>query len=209
MEQETDRVRRLYNDIAARYDAIIGFSEKLLFGDGRTWVCSQAHGDVLEIAIGTGRNLPLYPPGVRLTGIDISPGMLDVARVRTVELGRAVDLRVGDAQTLPFPDQTFDTVVCTLALCTIPDDRRAMSEAHRVLRPGGLLLLLEHVRSPVRWVRLGERVLNPLLVRWQGDHLLRDPEDYLEGEGFAIEHRERSKLGIIERLAAHKLDSAA
>lgn len=208
MEHETDRVRRLYDDIAARYDAIIGFSEKLLFGDGRTWVCSQAHGDVLEIAICTGRNLPLYPPEVRLTGIDISAAMLEVARVRAVELGRAVDLRVGDAQTLPFPDQTFDTVVCTLALCTIPDDRRAMSDAHRVLRPGGLLLLLEHVRSPVRWVRLGERVLDPLLVRWQGDHLLRDPEDYLEAEGFAIEHLQRSKLGIVERIAAQKLDSA-
>lgn len=208
MEQETDRIRRLYDGLADRYDGIMELAEKLLLGNGRAWVCSRARGDVLEIAIGTGRNVPLYPHDVSLTGIDVSPGMLEVARARVVELGRAVDLRVGDAQALPFPDQTFDTVVCTLALCTIPDDRRAMSEAHRVLRPGGVLLLLEHVRSPVMWVQLGERLLDPLLVRWQGDHLLRDPADYLEGEGFAIEHLERSKLGIVERVAARKLDSA-
>jgi ubiquinone/menaquinone biosynthesis C-methylase UbiE len=99
-------------------------------------VTVQAKGEVLEIGVGTGRNPAHYPPGVRLTGIDLSDPMLGAARPRADQLGRQADLRTGDAQALEFGDETFDTVVFTLALCSIPDDRAAISEAHRVLRPG-------------------------------------------------------------------------
>jgi ubiquinone/menaquinone biosynthesis C-methylase UbiE len=95
-------------------------------------------------------------------------------------------------------------VVCTLALCTIPDERRALVEAYRVLRPGGQLLLLEHVRSPVAPVRWVERLLDPLMVRLAGDHLLRDPLDHIEAVGFSIERCDHSKWGIIEEVVAHK-----
>ena len=124
------------------------FFERLLFAGGREWVCSQASGEVLEIAVGTGRNLPHYPEDVRVTGIEFSPAMLAIARARARELRRDADLRAGDARALDFPDERFDTVVCTLSLCTIVDDRAAVAEARRVLRPGGRFLLLEHVRSP-------------------------------------------------------------
>src|SRR5919198_1284887 len=77
--------------------------ERLLFGGGREWVCAQAAGEVLEIAVGTGRNLPYYRGSVRLTGIELSPAMLEIARERARELGRDADLRVGDAQALDFP----------------------------------------------------------------------------------------------------------
>src|SRR6266567_2841371 len=140
--RETARVRGLMDKLAPGYDRQMRFWEKLLFGGGREWVCSRARGDVLEIAIGTGRNLPYYAPDVRLTGVEFSPKMLAVAAARSRELGREVDLRLGDAQALEFPDESFDTVVFTLALCSIPDDRRAVGEAARVLRPGGTLVLL-------------------------------------------------------------------
>jgi ubiquinone/menaquinone biosynthesis C-methylase UbiE len=204
MVSETERVRRIYDKVADRYDGTIRLSEKLFMGDGRRWVCSQARGNVLEIAVGTGRNLPLYPQEVRLTGVDLSPAMLAVARQRAHRLGRAVDLRVGDAQALDFLDASFDTVVCTLPLCTIPDDRRAVAEAVRVLRPGGRLLLLEHVRSSIAVVRAVQRLLEPALVRLQADHLLRDPLDYLTSEELEIERLERSRWGIVERLLARK-----
>jgi glyoxylase-like metal-dependent hydrolase (beta-lactamase superfamily II) len=132
------------------------------------------------------------------------PRALEIARKRARELGRKIDLRVGDAQALDFPDASFDTVICTLALCTIPDDRAAVSEAKRVLRPGGRFLLLEHVRSPVPSVRLGQRLLEPLMLRFEGDHLLREPLEHLRAEEFAIERLLRSKLGIVERIAARK-----
>jgi ubiquinone/menaquinone biosynthesis C-methylase UbiE len=95
-------------------------------------------------------------------------------------------------------------VVCTLGLCTIPDPRRAVAEARRVLRPGGRMLLVEHVRSPIRPVRLIERLLDPLSVRFAADHLTREPLEYLHAEGFEIERVERSKWGIVERVSARK-----
>src|SRR5207248_2002019 len=160
--------------------------ERFLFGDGRKWVCSQAQGDVLEIAVGTGRNLRHYPDEVGLTGIELSPAMLAIARDQAAALGRDADLRVGDAQALEFDDERFDTVTCTLSLCTIPDDSAAVREMWRVLRPGGRLLLLEHVRSPIRRVRAGQRLLEPLFLRFEHDHLTREPLEHVEATGFVV-----------------------
>jgi ubiquinone/menaquinone biosynthesis C-methylase UbiE len=95
-------------------------------------------------------------------------------------------------------------VTCTLGFCTIPDLRAAAQEAFRILRPGGQLLLLEHVRSPVPIVRAGQRLLDPLAVRFEADHLLREPQDYLPSVGFVIDEVLRSKWGIVERLRALK-----
>lgn len=203
---ETQRVRAIYERTASTYDRAIGLVERLLLAGGRQRLCGEATGDVLEIAVGTGRNIPYYSTDIRLTGIDISPAMLAFARERAAMLGRTVDLQIADAQALPFPDDAFDTVVSTLTLCTIPDERRAIIEAQRVLRPGGHLLLLEHVRSPILPVRLGQQLIEPLSIRLQADHLLREPHDAVATAGLVIDRCERSKWGIIERLTAHKQD---
>jgi ubiquinone/menaquinone biosynthesis C-methylase UbiE len=155
-----------------------------MIGDGRAWVCSRARGLTLEVAIGTGRNLSLYGPEVELTGVDLSPGMLEVARRRAAELGRAVELREGEAERLPFPDEAFDTVVCTLAVCAVADRGAVLAEMYRVLRPGGALLLLDHAQW--RWL-------------WSPR-----PADLAVHVGFVREERERTRLGMIERLAARK-----
>jgi len=168
--EETERVRRVYEREASNYDRNVKLPERLLFAGGREWVCARAEGEVLEIAVGTGLNLPHYPDGVRLTGIEFVPAMLDIARRRAVELGRPVELGLGDAQALEFEDATFDTVVCTLSLCTIPNDRAAVAEVRRVLRPGGRFVLLEHVRSPVRAVRGVQRLLASAFVRFRAGH---------------------------------------
>jgi ubiquinone/menaquinone biosynthesis C-methylase UbiE len=201
---ETERVRRIQDKEAPRYDRQMGFFDRFLFAGGREWACSRVNGQVLELAIGTGRNLPYYAADVRLTGIELSPQMLEIARTRAVELGRDVDLRLGDAQALEFEDHRFDTVIVTFGLCTIPDDHEAAAEAHRVLRPGGRLVVLEHVRSPAFAVRAAQRVLDPLSVRFSADHLIRDPLDYLGDVGFEIESVERLKWGIVERIVARK-----
>mgnify|MGYP001334079354 CR=1 FL=1 len=200
----TDAVRDHYDKTAASYNRQISFFERVLFAGGREWVCSQAEGDVLEIAAGTGRNLRHYPPDVRLITIELSPEMVEIARREAATRGRDADLRVGDAQALEFPDNSFDTVVCTLGLCTIPDDRAAVGEVKRVLRPGGRFVLLEHVRSPGVAVRWGQRLLEPLMLRFEHDHLMREPLDHLKAEGFEIKRIERSKRGIVERVTAHK-----
>jgi ubiquinone/menaquinone biosynthesis C-methylase UbiE len=201
---ETERVRQIQDRDAARYDRQIAFWERKLFGDGRRWAAEQARGEVLEIAIGTARNLPFYPAGIALTGVELSGEMLAIARRRAEALGRRADLRLGDVQALDLPDERFDTVVCTLALCTIPDPRRAVAEVRRVLRPGGRFVLLEHVRSPTRAVRAVQRLLEPLSLRLVADHLTREPLEYLHAEGFEIEQLERSKRGLVERVLARK-----
>jgi ubiquinone/menaquinone biosynthesis C-methylase UbiE len=201
---ETERVRAIQDKQAGGYDRQMGFFDRVLFAGGREWACSHAEGDVLEIAIGTGRNLPHYPAGVKLTAIEFSPEMLAIARRRAQHLGAPVDLGLGDAQALEFDDGRFDTVLITFALCTIPDDREAAREALRVLRAGGRLVLLEHVRSPVLPVRAIQRLLDPLSVRFEADHLVREPLDYLADVGFEVESVDRSRLGIVERVLARK-----
>ncbi len=204
MQEETARVRRVHDKHAGGYDRQISLFERILFAGGRAWVCSQARGKVLELACGTARNLPFYPQEVEVTGIELSPEMLALAQERARQLGHPADLRLGDAQELSFEDESFDTVTCTLGFCTIPDTNRAAAEALRVLRPGGRLLMLEHVRSDRRAVRAGQRLLEPLSLRFEADHLLRQPLDYLPEAGFEIDEVIRSKLGIVERLRAHK-----
>jgi ubiquinone/menaquinone biosynthesis C-methylase UbiE len=203
-DQRAQRLRRHWDKHARTYDKQMAFWERRLFGDGRHWVCAQASGEVLEVAIGTGRNLPFYPEGIRLTGVDFSPAMLELARRQADQLGRKVDLRLGDAQALELPDASFDTVVCTLSLCAIPDERRAVAEMKRVLRPGGQLLLLDHVAGGPRWVRALQWLLE-LVTRPLGEeHLRRRPLLQVQAEGFQIRRRERSKLGMVERLTARK-----
>lgn len=201
-DRRVDRIRKQFDRHAPRYDRMMGIMERLLFRGARRWVAAQATGDVLEIAVGTGLNLPYYPEGARLTGIDVSPAMLEVAVRRAEAIGRKVDLRQADAHALPFPNDSFDTVVSTLSLCTIPDPDVAVREVRRVLRPGGKMLLLEHVRSSSRVVRGAQRALEPLAHRFEGDHLLREPLDYLEPAGFEVVRLHRSKAGIMERAVA-------
>lgn len=197
-------MRAIYDKMAPYYDRIIGVVERLLFADGRQWACTQATGRVLEVAIGTGRNLPWYPRDVELVGVDFSRKMLDAAQLLAEQLAWPVDLSVGDAQQLDFPDASFDTVVATLTLCSIPDERLAVQEMARVLRPGGRLILLDHVASPIRPVRAVQRLLDPLLVRFEGDHLLREPDAAVHDQGLVIDELSHSKWGIVARLAAHK-----
>lgn len=176
----------------------------LQFGGGREWVCAQATGDVLEVAVGTGLNLAHYPDETRVTEIDFSPAMLELARRRAADLGREVVLTEADAQALPFPDASFDTVVCTLGLCGFPDERAAIVEMHRVLRSGGQLLLLDHVGSHHKLIWSGQRLLEKFTVRRLGDYQTRRPLPLVEEAGFVVERTERLKAGTVERVAARK-----
>lgn len=203
-KNETNRVRDYWDRAAGGYDRLMSLVEKVMLGDGRRWAGEQAGGDVLEIGIGTGLSLPAYPPTCRLTGVDLSEQMLNRARARARDAGGIIDLRIGDAQALDFPDASFDTVVFSLSLCSIPDDRAAIREAYRVLRPGGRVVAIEHVGSDKRVVRLIQRVIDYFTSRLQGDHQLRQPAQCLREQGFAIDYARRSKLGIIQRVVAVK-----
>jgi ubiquinone/menaquinone biosynthesis C-methylase UbiE len=202
LARRTEKVRRSWAKQAPRYDKSIGFFERRLFGRShRLWACSRASGDVLEVAIGTALNLPYYPQEATVTGLDLSAEMLDIARQRARDLGRELTLREGDAHDLPFADESFDAVVCTYSLCNIPDPQRAVSEIKRVLRRGGRLILVDHIRSdvkPVFWFQKGVEFFSR---RLEGEHMTRRPAEYVENHGFDIVERDRlGPAGIVERL---------
>jgi ubiquinone/menaquinone biosynthesis C-methylase UbiE len=202
--ERTERWHRYWDKKSRSYDREMRFMERMLFGDSRKWACSQAGGEVLEVAVGTGLNLDAYPPDVQLTGLDLSEQMLGIARTRSGELGRNVELRQGDAQSLPFGDATFDTVVCTFGLCAIPDMDAALDEMTRVLKPAGRLILVDHVASSSRIARGIQRALEVITVPMASEHFLRRPRTKLEQLPYTIERADRFKLGLVERLVAVK-----
>lgn len=201
-ESNDDQQRRYWDEHADSYDRGMQFAERRILRDTRTWVASRAAGRTLEVAVGTGLNLPNYPAGIDLIGIELSPRMLAHAQGRAGGLGLDVELREGTAHDLTFDDQSFDTVVCTLSLCSIPDHRLAVAEMIRVLRPGGKLILADHVLSdvaPVRWAQSFVEVFSSRV----GEHFTRRPLRLLPPEVEVIE-QERFLAGVIERLVAIK-----
>ena len=202
-ETLTARQKRVWDKWAPAYDKQIAFFERIQFGGCREWICSRASGHVLEIAVGTGRDLPFYPPGVRVTGIDLSPAMLAIARQRAADVGIDVELREGDAEALDFPDATFDTVLCALSLCTIPHPATAIAEMARVLQPGGKLLLLDHIGS--RWwpIWAVQRLAEVVSSR-SGEYMTRRQLPLLAPAGLHVIESEQLKWGTVERIAAIK-----
>jgi len=203
-ETEAARQKRVWDKSAPSYDKQIAFFEKTWFGGGREWLGERTRGRVLEVAIGTGRNLPHYPAGAAVTGIELSPAMLAIARQRAAGLGRDADLQEGDAERLPFADASFDTVVCALSLCTIPNPAAAIGEMNRVLVPGGRLLLLDHIGSTWPPVHAAQWLLEQITIRAAGEHFTRRQLPLVEAAGFQVIETERRKAGTVERIYAVK-----
>lgn len=132
----TERVRRYWDRTATRYDERVARMEERYLVPSRRWVCERAVGEVLEVAVGSGLNLPHYPPEAKLIGVDLSEGMLQLARRRAATARCEVELLRTDGSRLPFGDESFDAVVCTFSLCGFPDPRAGVEEMVRVLRPG-------------------------------------------------------------------------
>jgi ubiquinone/menaquinone biosynthesis C-methylase UbiE len=203
-DEERRRWARYWDRAAPRTDASMQFLDRVLFRDSRAWVGGRAVGDVFEVAVGTGLNFGHYPAEVTVRGIDLSPAMVELARARAAQLGRPVEVQVGDAEHLDVPDGSVDSVVCTFSLCGIPDHRRALGEMVRVLRPGGLLLLADHVAATAAPVRAVQWLTELASVRFMGEHFRRRPATELPGLGLEVLEIERFAGGVVERLVARK-----
>jgi ubiquinone/menaquinone biosynthesis C-methylase UbiE len=161
----------------------------------RQQIIAKAQGRVLEIGIGTGANLPFYTSQAQeIIGIEPELAMLKKAEfmVKKAPANTVVKLAVGDAHQLEFPDNSFDTVIMCLVLCTIPNPLQALKEAYRVLKPDGQLLFLEHVRAPSAWVASCQNAINPI---WKylacGCQLNRDTEATMVQAGFSFSQIQR------------------
>ncbi len=169
-ETPTEKQRRVWDKSASSYDGQMDFVERLMGTDDRRWIGEQAIGRVLEVAVGTGRSLPFYVNASSLTGVDLSPEMLAQARQRAEERGLPIDLREGDAEALPVEDAAYDSVVCCLSLCTIPDPAAAIAEMKRALVPGGRLLLIDHVASTWPPIYAVQWLVERISIRMAGEH---------------------------------------
>lgn len=177
---------RVYDRIAPIYDFMEAPMEWFGARDRRARVIGGAHGDVLEVGVGTGRNLELYPDDARVTGIDISEGMLERARSRASRLERSPELDVADAESLPFEDDRFDTVTATCVFCSVEDPVRGLEEIRRVVKPGGEVRLLEHVRPRNPVVGKLFDWLTPLTRRLMGPEINRRTVANVEAAGLEI-----------------------
>ena len=181
---------------AATYDLLNRGVERRVFGPLRLWVVGEATGNVLEIGAGTGASFPYYQHVQQLTVVEPDPHMLARAERRAAVLGLDAELRQAPAEELPFPDQTFDAVVCTLVLCSVGDPRRVLAEVRRTLKPRGTLRFIEHVRADGR---LG-RIQDFIAPCWQrlaaGCHLNRRTMQTIQESGFRLDRIERVNLRV-------------
>jgi len=175
-----------YNRISVVYDIIELPIELFLYGRWREEALSNLSGKVLEVGVGTGRNLKYYPAGCRVIGIDNSAGMLEKARRKASGM-KNLTLYLMDAEHLEFPDNSFDYVVTTFVLCSIPDPVKALREMRRVLKPSGELVALEHMRSNSPFIARIEDLINPIMSFFIGDDMTRDTLGNIEKAGFVIE----------------------
>ena len=170
----------------------------------RRRVLRQACGRVLEVGIGTGRNLDYYPSGVELTGVDISPRMIERALRRANEEEREVRLQLADVQALPFADAVFDTVTASCVFCSVADPVLGLREVRRVVKPGGCVLLLEHVRPRNPALGLLADMLSPLTRRLFGPAINRRTEDNVRAVGLEIASIRRD--GIWREIVARRVE---
>lgn len=199
----TDEIREKYDEMAAEYQREEWFGETVLRGRRlRRRLFSRARGRVLDVACGTGVNFPHFDRAASITGVELSPAMLALARQRADALGRDVSLQEMDAARLAFPDASFDTVTSALSTCTFPDPGAALREMARVCKPDGRILLFEHGRSswpPFAWLqdRTAQRHYHMAGCRWN-----QEPVDLVQYAGLSILTAERHLAGVFHTLVA-------
>lgn len=196
-------LKRIYDGFAPIYrreTAIVDY----LFGlrKLRRTLMQNTTGKILDVACGTGENFPFFKAGDDVTAVDLSPGMLSIARQRARRLGLKINFRVMDAEELEFPDDTFDFVVTSMSTCTFPNPVVALQEMKRVVNGEGRILLLEHGRS--RWEFFGkyqdrsaERHFAQAGCRWN-----QDPLALIEGAGLQVISHQDKTLGVFHAIVA-------
>jgi ubiquinone/menaquinone biosynthesis C-methylase UbiE len=196
----SSRTRDRYQRISQVYDVMEILPERRYISwRERLWSLVRGP-EVLEVGVGTGKNIAFYPAGVRVTGVDLTPGMLDRARKRAAILNREVTLLLGDAQNLDLPDASFDSVVATFVFCSVSDPVLGLRELRRVVKPDGQIFLMEHVRSEKPVVGALMDILNPIVVRVTGANINRRTVENVRRSGLLIERVEDLGMGDIFKL---------
>jgi ubiquinone/menaquinone biosynthesis C-methylase UbiE len=200
-----DKIRQRYDRLAPWFDSLEGFLEGLVFRRLRKKLWAMAQGEhILEAGVGTGKNFGFYPEHARMTAIDFSPKMLEQAKRKQERKQLNVHLDLMDIQRLYYADNSFDTVVASFVFCSVPQPRKGLKELYRVLKPGGQLLLLEHVLSSNKLMAALMNLLNPLVVKLVGANINRQTVKNVQACPFRSIFIDPSSTDMIKLIRAIK-----
>lgn len=190
-------------DAASRNFDLFSYGDDQRLGPHKRRLFAKIRGDTLMVAAGTGNDFRFFPPGRSIIAIDISSKMLERAAKKAAAYYRTIDLRQMDVCQLEFGDSTFDTVVTVCTFCSVPKPVVGLRELYRVLKPGGQILMFEHVRSRIGPVGIFLDLMTPLSRRL-GPDLNRDTVGNLQKAGFRIRREENIYLDIIKAIEGLK-----
>jgi len=184
MDDKTEKIRRRYDRVSGIYDLIEGHMEKSMLGKWRKEVMDELEGNILEVGVGTGKNIEHYPKNISVTGIDFSSKMLSKAKERAKTLHKDIKLIQMDAQNMDFDDNTFDTIFTTCVFCSVPDPIKGLKEIRRVCKRHGKIVMIEHVRSERKLMGVLMDVFNPIVVGTYGANINRRTIENIRVAGF-------------------------
>jgi ubiquinone/menaquinone biosynthesis C-methylase UbiE len=198
----TKEISEKYDRFARWFDLVEGVPDILGVSSLRRCLLQRASERVLEVAVGTGKNLRYYPACCRISGVDVSREMLSVARKRAAKLSMYVSFSLADAEALPFPDKSFDTVVSSLTTCTFSNPVAALKEMARVCRMNGKVLLLEHGRSNHEWLGRWQDRRADRHAQQVGCHWNREPLKLVREAGLKVSNSRRLFFGVFHTIDA-------
>ncbi len=198
----SQEIARKYDRFAGWYDLVEGIPDLLGIRKLRKRLLRRAARKVLEVAVGTGKNLPHYPRSYRIIAVDVSSEMLHRARQRATALQLNVSFVLADSAALPFSQHAFETVVSTLTTCTFPNPEAALREMARVCRPEGRILLIEHGRSDRKWLGKWQDRRTEQHAKQLGCHWNREPLKLVHQAGLKVVLARRNFFGIVHEIEA-------
>ncbi len=205
MKPDSVAIRKRYDRIAPYFEGMEAVMEGLFFKNWRKRLWAKVEGHhILEVGVGTGKNFDYYPKDARITAIDFSEQMLKQAAHKRDRKNINVDLELMDIQSLCFADNSFDTVICSFVFCSVPSAVKGLKEVYRVCKPGGQVLLLEHVLSSNPVIAAVMNLLNPVVVRLFGANINRNTVKNVKACAFTSVHVDEHSGDIIKLIEAGK-----
>lgn len=181
----SEKIRKRYDRASRFYDLLESPMEMMSLKEWRIQLMKELDGDVLEVGVGTGKNIEYYPEGVNITAVDFSEKMLEKAKGKAKKYSKKITLLQMDAQDMSFPDNTFDMIFTTCVYCSVPDPIKGLKEMRRVCKPNGKIIMIEHVRSEKKVLGLIMDILNPIVVSTYGANINRRTVENIFKSGFS------------------------
>lgn len=205
MKPDSVAIKKRYDRIAPYFEAMEAIMEGLFFKNWRKRLWAKVEGHhILEVGVGTGKNFDYYPKGARITAIDFSEQMLKQAAQKRDRKNTDVDLELMDIQSLCFADNSFDTVIGSFVFCSVPSAIKGLKEVYRVCKPGGQVLLLEHVLSSNPVLAAVMNLLSPVVVALVGANINRNTVKTVKACAFTAVHVDDRSSDIIKLIEARK-----